>query len=42
MDYDFEAEDTPNTEELDNETQMEPNNGCESPVIAQTQKTIQR
>ena len=42
MDYDFEAEDTPNTEELDNETQIELNNGCESPVIAQTQKTIQR
>ena len=42
MDYDFEAEDTPNTEELDNETQMEPNNGCESPVISQSQKTIQR
>ena len=42
MDYDFEAEDTPNTEELDNETQMEANNGCESPIIAQTQKTIQR
>ena len=42
MDYDSETEDTPNTEELDNETQIELNNGCESPVIAQTQKTIQR
>ena len=39
---DIEAEDTPNTEELDNETQMEPTSGCESPIIAQTQKTIQR
>ena len=42
MDYDFQPEDTPNTEDIDNETQMEPNNGCESPVIAQTQKTRQR
>ena len=30
----------PDTEELDNETQMEVTSGCESPVIAQTQKTI--
>ena len=42
MDNDSETEDTPHTEELDNETQIELNNGCESPVIAQTQKTIQR
>ena len=42
MDNDSETEDTPHTEELDNETQIELNNGCESPVIAQTPKTIQR
>ena len=42
MDNDSETEDTPHTEELDNETQIALNNGCESPVIAQTPKTIQR
>ena len=42
MDYDFESEDRPNTEDIDNETQMEPNDGSESPVIAQTQMTRQR
>ena len=30
------------TEELDNDTQMEATSGCESPVIAQTQKTRAR
>ena len=33
---DREAEDTPHSEELDNETQMEPNTGLTPPILAQS------
>ena len=33
---DREAEDTPHSEELDNETQLEPNTGLTPPILAQT------